>query len=97
MFVILKMHPGLQNDHKAIMKHIEQGLAEVHSQLRPNLAPVAAATPSFTNGHMSNGDGAHNDNAVSYGENEQGFATVTFVHNGSPADLAVRICFFYRS
>ncbi|XP_026332757.1 26S proteasome non-ATPase regulatory subunit 9 [Hyposmocoma kahamanoa] len=78
----------LQNDHKAIMKRIEQGLAEVHSQLLPNQAPVTTAAPSFTNGHMSNGDGAHNDNALSYGENDQGFAMITFVHNGSPADLA---------
>lgn len=73
------------------MKHIEQGLAEVHAQLRPNQAPTTTATPSFTNGHMSNGDGAHNDNPINYGENDQGFATITFVHNGSPADLAVRI------
>lgn len=75
------------------MKHIERGLEEVHSELRPNQTPettAAPSAPSNTNGHMSNGDGAHNDNP-SYGENDQGFALVTFVHNGSPADLAVRI------
>ncbi|XP_049880208.1 26S proteasome non-ATPase regulatory subunit 9 [Pectinophora gossypiella] len=77
----------LQNDHKALMKHIEQGLAEVHSEFLPYQG-TSQPTTSQTNGHKMNGTRSSGDDVMSIGENDQGFAVVTFVHNGSPADLA---------
>ncbi|XP_045455836.1 26S proteasome non-ATPase regulatory subunit 9-like [Melitaea cinxia] len=75
----------LQNDHKNIMKQIEQGLVEVHSQFKStsNGATSLGQNTSYTNGQssthsVSNG---HNTN------NEDCFAKVGFVQEGSPADL----------
>lgn len=77
----------LQNDHKNIMKRIERGLADVHADLLVSNVEnqqVNVATTSSNgqmNGH-SNGDNVRND------VNETCFATVGFVNNGSPADMA---------
>ncbi|KAJ2940876.1 hypothetical protein O0L34_g10136 [Tuta absoluta] len=81
----------LQNDHKAIMRRIEQGLAEVHAELRPdgvNQAPLNQNGSAFTNGHALNGVSHSGDDIMSIRENDVGFATITFVHEGSPADVA---------
>ncbi|KAL0861691.1 hypothetical protein ABMA27_009174 [Loxostege sticticalis] len=79
----------LQNDHKSLMKRIEQGLAEVHSDfVGPNGEgpSVVVPTPSapHANGYSSNG----HSNGDSVNVNEPGFAIVGQVQEGSPADLA---------
>ncbi|VVD00038.1 26S proteasome non-ATPase regulatory subunit 9 [Leptidea sinapis] len=74
----------LQNDHKEIMKQIERGLGEVHSQyLSTNGEGPSAprSTTTHTNGYgpvVGNGDII----------NERSFAVIGSVHDGSPADLA---------
>lgn len=77
----------LQNDHKNIMKRIERGLADVHADLLVSNVEnqqVNVATTS-SNGQM-NGH-SNGDNVRNY-VNETCFATVGFVNNGSPADMA---------
>ncbi|XP_013144794.1 PREDICTED: 26S proteasome non-ATPase regulatory subunit 9 [Papilio polytes] len=73
----------LQNDHKAIMKRIEEGLCKVHSEFRgsSNTGSQQATSASYTNGH------AMNDINRPVTE-DRCFAIVGFVHDGSPADLA---------
>ncbi|XP_053618270.1 26S proteasome non-ATPase regulatory subunit 9 [Plodia interpunctella] len=83
----------LQNDHKEIMKRIERGLAEVHS----NLIGANGEGPSVPQ-PMVNGNGhvTHipvNISHLSIGHqngdsNDRPFATVGPVHDGSPADVA---------
>ncbi|XP_030036762.2 26S proteasome non-ATPase regulatory subunit 9 [Manduca sexta] len=73
----------LQNDHKNIMKKIEKGLEEVHSNL---IANPNAAQPAPSNRHeASNGQASSsNENSSSV---QESFAIVGLVDNGSPADL----------
>ncbi|CAH2097836.1 unnamed protein product [Euphydryas editha] len=77
----------LQNDHKNIMKQIEQGLGEVHSQFKSteNGASSSAQNTSQTNGThnsmLESGNNGHSNN------NDNCFAKVGFVQEGSPADL----------
>ncbi|XP_014359828.2 26S proteasome non-ATPase regulatory subunit 9 [Papilio machaon] len=74
----------LQNDHKAIMKKIEEGLFEVHSEFRgsSNTGTSQQATSApYTNGHAMN-------NVSRPVSEDRCFAIVGFVHDGSPADLA---------
>ncbi|XP_041968236.1 26S proteasome non-ATPase regulatory subunit 9 [Aricia agestis] len=75
----------LQNDHKNIMKQIEQGLGDVHAGFLGSTTSNGASTSqlTYTNGHsrditISNGSDAH----------EHTFAVVGFVQEGSPADLS---------
>ncbi|KAJ8710853.1 hypothetical protein PYW08_009368 [Mythimna loreyi] len=77
----------LQNDHKSLMKSIERGLAEVHQDLLGSNGegPSVNATTS-SNGHM-NGTSSGDSIPHVVGE-EQAFAVVGFVSDGSPADLA---------
>lgn len=77
----------LQNDHKSLMKSIERGLAEVHRDLLGSNGEgrsVNAATTS--NGH-TNGTNS-GDSMQHVVEDEQAFAIVGFVTDGSPADVA---------
>lgn len=75
----------LQNDHKNIMKQIEQGLGEVHSQFKSttNGATSSRQNTSHTNGQSSSHSASNGHNA----DNEDCFAKVGFVQEGSPADL----------
>ncbi|XP_050356227.1 26S proteasome non-ATPase regulatory subunit 9-like [Nymphalis io] len=87
----------LQNDHKNIMKQIEQGLSEVHSQFVSN--GESTSNSRMHNGHSNNVDG-HSNNVDGHTnnvdgpsrngssiENNNSFAIVGFVQEGSPADL----------
>ncbi|CAH0403067.1 unnamed protein product [Chilo suppressalis] len=80
----------LQNDHKAIMKRIEQGLAEVHSDfVGPNGEGPSVVVPlsngsAYNNSHSSNGQSSEGD-IVNL--NEAGFASVGSIQPGSPADM----------
>lgn len=77
------MIKGLQNDHKTLMKQIEQGLGEVHSEFRgTNSAGTSAPSPTYTNGFAVSSYGDSNQNMKS-------FAKVGCVQEGSPADLGV--------
>ncbi|KPJ00727.1 26S proteasome non-ATPase regulatory subunit 9 [Papilio xuthus] len=74
----------LQNDHKAIMKRIEEGLYEVHSEFRGSSntgTSQQATSATYTNGHAIN-------NINRTVTEDRCFAIVGFVHDGSPADLA---------
>ncbi|XP_075985476.1 26S proteasome non-ATPase regulatory subunit 9 [Anticarsia gemmatalis] len=77
----------LQNTHKAIMKQIEKGLAELHSDfLGSNGEGHSMNTPTTSgNGYMN---GHSNGDSWNGGTHEQCFATVGFVTPGSPADFA---------
>ena len=68
---------GLQNDHKDLMKQIEQGLYEVHAQIRDQKKdePVAMETASSAKVTRS------------------AFARVDKVDGGSPASVAVSLSF----
>ncbi|CAH0717951.1 unnamed protein product, partial [Brenthis ino] len=71
----------LQNDHKTLMKQIEQGLGEVHSEFRgTNSAGTSAPSPTYTNGFATSSNGDSNQNMKS-------FAKVGCIQEGSPADL----------
>ncbi|XP_068625095.1 26S proteasome non-ATPase regulatory subunit 9 [Battus philenor] len=75
----------LQNDHKLLMRKIEEGLEEVHSNFRgSNSSQVPTQSPCsapYANGHGI--DHSHEN------RNEtQCFAIIGFVRDGSPADLA---------
>lgn len=72
----------LQNDHKNIMKAIEKGLAEVHSNLlgSPEVASSQAPTTSL-NAQIN----LQSNDGIGVGDS---FAVVGFVDDGSPADLA---------
>lgn len=85
-FLKVRIILGLQNDHKAIMKRIEDGLCKVHSEFRgsSNTGSQQATSASYTNGH------AMNDINRPVTE-DRCFAIVGSVHDGSPADLAVSI------
>nr|XP_026497641.1 26S proteasome non-ATPase regulatory subunit 9-like [Vanessa tameamea] len=73
----------LQNDHKNIMKQIERGLCEVHSQFVSN--GEGASNSRNHNGHTNHVEGPSiNGNSM---ENPNSFAIVGFVQEGSPADL----------
>ncbi|CAH3944339.1 unnamed protein product [Pieris brassicae] len=76
----------LQNDHKELMKQIERGLTEVHSgYVGPVMQGASSRTaPSYING-TSNG---HNTQFTNGDDTSQSFATVGFVQEGSPADIA---------
>ena len=76
------------------MKSIERGLAEVHSNLLGSNGEgpsvnVAASSNGDTNGH-ANGTSS-GDSLPRAVENQQAFAVVGFVNNGSPADIAVSV------
>ncbi|XP_048006792.1 26S proteasome non-ATPase regulatory subunit 9-like [Leguminivora glycinivorella] len=79
----------LQNDHKALMRRIEQGLAEVHADLMGSTGEGSAAQ-ALSALHM-NGNGTHHngpDSPMEVDDERQVFARISFVHNGSPADDA---------
>lgn len=81
------------------MKMIERGLAEVHSDLLgSNGEGPSVNVPSSSNGnsHMNGVNGASSGDTVNGTADEgQAFAVVGCVHNGSPADVAVRfVCNF---
>ncbi|CAD0205082.1 unnamed protein product [Chrysodeixis includens] len=80
----------LQNDHKNLMKMIERGLAEVHSDLLgSNGEGPSVNTASSSNGHMNGVNGTSSGDSVNIAvEDSQAFAVVGCVHNGSPADVA---------
>ncbi|CAB3229886.1 unnamed protein product [Arctia plantaginis] len=76
----------LQNDHKNLMKMIEKGLAEVHADLLGNRGSQSVDLPAtYRNGHTSS---SSSGNTVNGSINNQCFATVGFVTDGSPADVA---------
>ncbi|CAG9792800.1 unnamed protein product [Diatraea saccharalis] len=79
----------LQNDHKALMKRIEQGLAEVHSDfVGPNGEGPSVVVPlpnaPYSNGHSSYAPSNEGDTV---NLNESGFASVGNIQPGSPADM----------
>ncbi|CAH2249204.1 jg21746 [Pararge aegeria aegeria] len=79
----------LQNDHKNIMKQIERGLGEVHSQFHANSAGTSRNTESHSEHTNGFAEVSHNGNAESHpGTNDQSFAVIAFVQLGSPADMA---------
>ncbi|XP_028172498.1 26S proteasome non-ATPase regulatory subunit 9 [Ostrinia furnacalis] len=89
----------LQNDHKSIMRRIEQGLAEVHSDyVGPNGEGPSVVAPSssapYANGHSnghSNGYANGHGNGHRNGDNnldDACFAVVGEVQDGSPAYVA---------
>lgn len=82
----------LQNDHKNLMKMIERGLAEVHSDLLGSNGEgpsVNVPSSSNGNGHINGVNGASSGDTVNGTADEgQAFAVVGCVHNGSPADVA---------
>uniref|UniRef100_A0A2A4JFW9 26S proteasome non-ATPase regulatory subunit 9 n=1 Tax=Heliothis virescens TaxID=7102 RepID=A0A2A4JFW9_HELVI len=77
----------LQNDHKNLMKLIEKGLAEVHKDmLGSNGEGPSVNGASSSNGH-ANGT-SRGDMVAAAVEDDQVFAVVGFVSDGSPADIA---------
>ncbi|KAJ8710025.1 hypothetical protein PYW07_009391 [Mythimna separata] len=77
----------LQNDHKSLMKSIERGLAEVHKDLiGSNGEGPSVNAAASSNGH-TNGTSS-GDSVQRMVVDEQAFAVVGFVSDGSPADLA---------
>ncbi|CAG5049784.1 unnamed protein product [Parnassius apollo] len=76
----------LQNDHKSIMKKIEEGLGEVYSDFRGSNVNASTSQTENTSLTYTNGHGLNN--AHNSGNEQQCFAVVGFVHNGSPADIA---------
>lgn len=76
---------------------IEKGLAEVHADLVGNRESQPVDLPAtYRNGHSSSNN---NGNTVNDSVNDQCFAAVGFVTDGSPADAAVSIdichCYLY--
>lgn len=67
-------HPGLRNDHKALMKDIEAALHEIHAEARQRRTSE------------EEGGGPTAKEA----ESAKGFAKINVVTEGSPADIAVR-------
>lgn len=78
------------------MRRIEQGLTEVHSQFIAQGQSSRSATSAHANG-FANGVASNGEQAIAVSENAPGFATVAFVHNGSPADLAVSIVILFSN
>ncbi|CAK1543379.1 unnamed protein product [Leptosia nina] len=76
----------LQNDHKELMKAIERGLYEVHSNYvgtnGESSMPRSVPMPSFTNGFNNGAEIRNGDDSC------KTFAIVGFVQEGSPADIA---------
>ncbi|KAL4716505.1 hypothetical protein ACJJTC_015933 [Scirpophaga incertulas] len=73
----------LENDHKEVMKKIEDGLAEVHSDFLGLNHGTAASASYKPNTSSSNG---HSSGVANNGASETGFAVVGSVQIGSPAD-----------
>lgn len=81
---------GLQNDHKSIMKKIENGLAKVHA-----VSGCNGEEPSVAN-RVSDSSNTLIDDEI----HTEPFLRVNLVSPGSPAEQAVRInfiqLFFFR-
>ncbi|CAH2057374.1 unnamed protein product, partial [Iphiclides podalirius] len=75
----------LQNDHKSLMKMIEEGLNEAHLNFQRgnnNLPAARERSPTkMTNGHAFNFPNTQRSEAPS-------FAVIEHVQDGSPADIA---------
>ncbi|XP_023937207.2 26S proteasome non-ATPase regulatory subunit 9 [Bicyclus anynana] len=78
----------LQNDHKNIMKQIERGLGEVHSQFRANGEGTSSNGQSHSQHINGYAEVTHNVSDARPNANDQGFAVIAFVLLGSPADTA---------
>ena len=71
---------GLQGDHKLLMKEIEDGLHQLHSQAREEGLAASLASASTSSSNTGNADAS------------TAFARIDQVQTGSPAEEAV--CFF---
>lgn len=70
------------------MKSIERGLAEVHRGLLGSNGEEPSVNAAMTSNGHTNGT-SRGDSLPRVVENEQAFAVIGFVSNGSPADVAV--------
>lgn len=80
------------------MKSIERGLAEIHRHLMgSNTGGPSVTVTATSNGHTNgttNGSSSGDSLSLAVGD-EQAFAVVGFVNNGSPADIAVSMTWIY--
>lgn len=72
---------GLQNDHKMVMKHIEEKLHEVHAQAREERVVHQIGELSTDGNHTVHNNGSSIPRIP--------FAKITLVDGGSPAESAV--------
>ncbi|XP_045762812.1 26S proteasome non-ATPase regulatory subunit 9 [Maniola jurtina] len=81
----------LQNDHKNIMKQIERGLSEVHSQFVANGEGTSRDDHSHSS-HYTNGFAGGTSHASAQSRpqtnSDESFAVIALVVVGSPADIA---------
>ncbi|XP_034826122.1 26S proteasome non-ATPase regulatory subunit 9 [Maniola hyperantus] len=80
----------LQNDHKNIMKQIERGLSEVHSQFVANGEGTSrndqSRSSGYTNGFAGGTSGVSAQSRPL--TSDESFAVIAYVVVGSPADIA---------
>ena len=74
--IFLSFLPGLRNDHKVVMKLIEQKLHQIHAEARENTTDTMTSL------------GSAKEKGVGL---DQGFAKVNVVSEQSPAALAVSV------
>ena len=81
------MYVGLRNDHKTVMKLIEEKLHQLHAEAKEKklLSQQKSGEGGAGAGETGEGGGAEKSKALPL----RGFAKVNVVTDGSPAALAV--------